>query len=403
MRIIHVEDYFLPDTGYQINIIPKYQVLQGHEVYVVTSKTEGIRKPASEFFGIENIEIRDCLYKNQTGVNIIRVEPLTKRIISGRIIQKSKLFKVVDNLKPDIVYIHGNDTLTGIRYVLRRNRLKYPIIMDSHMLSMASKNPLSKIFRTIYKLFITPKIIKNKIIVIRTQNDPYIQTELGIPLEQAPWISIGSDTSLFHPDKDLSEIFRKENGINSDDFVILYTGKLDNSKGGILLAKAFQEKFKNNKEKKVILIVVGKTTGNYGEKVEELFSNSENRIIRFPTQKYTDLPIFYQAADLSVFPKQCSLSFYDAQACGLPVVSEDNNINVERLKHNNGLTFKAGSIQDFRDKIMDCIEMSGNEFRKMKENAYYFIKNNYDYESIAKQYTDIMINEYNEYSKSEQL
>ena len=49
MRIIHIEDFFLSDTGYQINIIPKYQVIQGHEVYIVTSNTVGMKKPALEY------------------------------------------------------------------------------------------------------------------------------------------------------------------------------------------------------------------------------------------------------------------------------------------------------------------------------------------------------------------
>jgi len=397
MRIIHIEDFFLSDTGYQINIIPKYQVIQGHEVYIVTSNTVGMKKPALEFFGEQNIEERDMLYQKQTGVQIIRVEPLTKKIISGRIIQNIKLFKIVEDLKPDIVYIHGNDTLTGIRFLLRINKLKYPIIMDSHMLSMASKNPFHKIFRTLYKLFITPKIINNKIQIIRTQNDSYVQTELGIPLEQAPWISVGSDTSLFYPDEQIRKIFRKENNIDNDDFVVLYTGKLDSAKGGLLLAEAFLEKFKNKKSKNIVLIVVGKTIGNYGAKVEELFSNSKNKIIRFPTQKYTDLPKFYQAADLSVFPKQCSLSFYDAQACGLPVIAEDNNINIDRLKHGNGFTFKADDVKDFRDKILKCIEMDEQDYKKMRDNAYKFVKEYYDYMNIAKQYTSILENECRKY------
>ena len=36
MRIVHIEDYFKPTMGYQINIIPAYQVKQGHEVIIVS-------------------------------------------------------------------------------------------------------------------------------------------------------------------------------------------------------------------------------------------------------------------------------------------------------------------------------------------------------------------------------
>jgi len=61
-----------------------------------------------------------------------------------------------------------------------------------------------------------------------------------------------------------------------------------------------------------VLVVGNSPDSEYGNLVEDTFRRSENRVIRFPTQKYTELPRFYQVADLAVFPKQCSLSFYDA-------------------------------------------------------------------------------------------
>ena len=265
------------------------------------------------------------------------------------------------------------------------------------MLEMASRNPLRSLFRSYYRNFITP-IIVCWWTVIRTQDDNYVNRCLGIPEDQTPFISFGTDTSIFFPDNEVKLRFRNKYGISSDDFVVVYTGKLGEAKGGKLLAKAFIEEF--NVNKKIVLIVVGNTKGDdYGNEVEELFSKSKNRIIRFPTQKYTDLPQFYQAADLSVFPKQCSLSFYDAQACGLPVIAEDNNINIDRLKHGNGFTFKAGDINDFREKILKCVDMDETEFKQMKKNAYNYVRDNYDYKNIAEQYTNILVNEYKKYQR----
>src|SRR5699024_1833755 len=103
------------------------------------------------------------------------------------------------------------------------------------------------------------------------------------------------------------------NSIAEDAFVILYAGKLDESKGGKLLAEALREPLKTDRA--VVFLVVGNTSGSYGAEVETLFQTSKNRVLRFPTQRYADLAPFYQAADLAVFPRQCSLSFYDVQAC----------------------------------------------------------------------------------------
>lgn len=394
MKIINVEDYFIPDAGYQINIMPKYLAKFGHEVYIVTSTVEGIHKPAADFFGIDHINERDKRYTEQTGVKIIRVPPFTTKVISGRMIQSKALFKTVNNLKPDVVYVHGNDSLTGMRYLSNPQR-NYALVTDSHMLGMATQNRLNKTYYWLYRKMITPKIIRNHIPVIRTQDDPFVEKCLGIPLAQAPWISYGSDTMLFHPDAEAKKSFRAEHGISEDDFVVVYTGKLDEAKGGKLLAQAFKEKFKTKKN--VVLVAVGSTSGEYGKEVEQFFSESENRIIRFPTQKYSDLAQFYQAADLSVFAKQCSLSFYDAQACGLPVLSEDNNINVDRCSHGNGWNFKSDDVQDFRAKIEDAVNMNQNEYKKVSDCAYRFIIENYNYEDKAREYEAIVWREYQKY------
>lgn len=391
MRIVNVEDYYIPDAGYQINIVPKYLARFGHDVNIVTSTIEGIHKPAADFFGTDHIKERDARYMEQTGVKIIRVPPLTTKVISGRIIQSSSLFSIVDNLNPDVVYVHGNDSLTGMRYLLK-NRRKYALVTDSHMLSIASQNRLNKVFYWFYKKIITPKIIRNQIPVIRTQDDPFVEKCLGIPLAQAPWISYGSDTMLFHPDVEVKKSFRARHCISDNDFVIVYTGKLDEAKGGKLLAQTFREKFKTKKN--VVLIVVGNTSGEYGKEVEQIFSESENRIIRFPTQKYSDLAQFYQAADLSVFARQCSLSFYDAQACGLPVLSEDNNINVDRCSHGNGLCFKSDVAEDFRSKMQIVLDMSREDFYRMSDAAHDFITRNYNYEEKAREYEKILLTEY---------
>ncbi len=388
MRIVNVEDYFIPDAGYQINIMPKYLSKFGHDVYIVTSKTEKIEKECTSFFGVEDIEKRDKRYTETTGVKIIRVNPFTTKTVSNRIIQGKELFDTVNSLNPDVVYVHGNDTVTGIRYLLKK-KMPYALITDSHMLSMASDNKFNKLFKKVYRKTVTPKIIKKQIPVIRTQDDDYVESALGIPLSQAPWISYGTDTDLFHPDEDVKKAIREEYEIPQNSFVFVCTGKLDESKGGLILAEAFKEKF--NTQKDVTLVTVGNIKGEYGEKVKEVFSRSQNRIINVPTQKYWDLGKFYQMADVCVFARQCSLSFYDAQGCALPVISEDNNINVDRNSHGNGLCFKSEDVASFREMLETVLNMNDEDFKKMKENSYRFITENYNYEDKAREYEKIIL------------
>lgn len=387
MKILQVEDFFHPEAGYQINILSKYMTKMGHEVTIITSEMDKIPMSLTSFFGKDDIASKDEKYMKTYGVKIIRLPLLA--FISGRAVFKGRaLFRTIQNEKPDVVFIHGNDTLTGMQYLMKYKKLRYPLVMDSHMLAMASQNKLNKAFRRIYRYIFTPILIRENIPVIRTQDDSYVERCLGVPLLQAPWISVGSDTMIFHPDTKAKKTFREEHGIGEEAFVVLYAGKLNEEKGGKLLAEAFKKKF--HTEKAVVLIVVGNTSGEYGKEIEAIFAESENRILRFPTQKYCDLPRYYQMADLSVFPRQCSLSFYDVQACGLPVVSEDNNINLERCSHHNGLNFKADDVNDFRKKIEYFINLSDTEYAEYANNAKNEVLDKYNYADIAKQYLEIL-------------
>lgn len=382
MRVVNIEDFFHPNAGYQINILSKYMANKGIETYIVTSDMERVPENLTSFFGKDNIDFYDKEYERTTGVKVIRVP--VWRFVSSRAIFKKELFRIVDELSPDILYVHGNDTFVGMRYIWKQQKLKYALITDSHMLEMASVNRFNKLFRKFYKHFFTPRIVKNNLTVIRTQDDPYVNKCLGIPLTQAPWISYGSDTLLFYPDRSIKKQFKKKNHISKDAFVILYAGKLDEAKGGLFLAETIQEKFHEKRE--IVFVIVGNTSGEYGRKVDATLKKSQNRILRFPTQQYSDLAYFYKSADLMIFPKQCSLSFYDAQACGVPVISENNNINATRCSHGNGSVFVPGNQEDFRLKIQKYIAMDFQEYHTIQRNAYEYIKTYYDYDEKANEY-----------------
>ena len=384
MKILHIDETFHPAFGYQANPLAKFQQKQGNDVYIVTPTKDYLYPVYHEFgdYG-EHLKEQDEAYEHATGVKIIRIP--AKGYFMKRLVYGNDIFRVVDQIKPDVLFVHCVETLTAMRFILKER--DYPMMFDSHMLSMASSNKLARIYEATFKMIITPRIIKNKYDVIRTQDDNYVNTHLGIPKEQTPFISFGTDTILFSPSENVRKSFRKEHQIREEDFVVVYTGKLTEPKGGKLLAEVFKDKF----EASVVLVCVGTPTNDeYGQQVKKLLENSQNRIIMFPTQNYLDLAKFYQMADLSVFPKQCSMSFYDAQSCGLPVLSENNNINVDRCSHHNGANFKAGNVADFREKIMMFASMTSKELILYRNSARTFIENGYDYADIAREYTDYL-------------
>ena len=384
MKIVYVDETFHPAYGYQSNPLAKFQQVQGNDVTIVTVYKDQIHPVYREFGDNgESVEKDDEVYQKNTGVKIVRVK--TKGYFMHRAVYSHDVFKAVRNEKPDVVFVHCAETLTAMRFLLHRK--EWPMMLDSHMLSMASQSKFVGAFESVYRAIFRRIIEKNNYYVVRTQDDDYVNTHLGIRKDLTPFISFGTDTMMFCPSAEAREKFRKDNKISENDFVVVYTGKLTEAKGGKLLAETFKEKF----DVPVTLVCVGSPPDNdYGREVQRILDSSKNRVIMFPTQKYMELAPFYQMADLSIFPKQCSMSFYDAQACGLPVVSESNNVNSDRCSHQNGDNFEPGSVEDFRAKIMKFASMSKDERDQYKKNSRAFVEAGYDYADIARQYTEYL-------------
>ena len=379
--------FFYPEAGYQVNLLARYEVFEGHEVYIVTSPMEFWEDHRKEFWGDSQIENRDKRFEEETGAKILRFP--VKRIISSRMLYKKGYRETISRLNPDILFLHSESSISTMRYLLTYNKNEFPIIIDSHMLEMASRNRFRKFFYLFYRQIFARIIKNNRIVVIRTQDDDFISKKLGVPLKQAPFISFGSDLATFHPDYNIKLEMREKLRISKDAFITIVTGKLTNSKGGLLLAAAFRNKF--DTEREMVIITIGTPTNDeYGQKVTELLSSSLNKVIRIPTQKYYDLAKYYQCSDISVFARECSLSFYDAQACGLPVVVEDNNINKSRVSYQNGKIFDSGNVEELRRAILYFANLPKEDFMQYSKNAVKLIRDCYDYKAISEEYSEVM-------------
>ena len=93
----------------------------------------------------------------------------------------------------------------------------------------------------------------------------------------------------------------------------------------------------------------------YSEKVRKLLNTSENRLIIVPTQPFTILVKYYRRADVALFPKQCSLCFFDVQVCGLPVIFEDNSIKAMWIGYNNAKVLRVEMLKVSGTKCLKCL------------------------------------------------
>ena len=74
----------------------------------------------------------------------------------------------------------------------------------------------------------------------------------------------------------------------------------------------------------------------------------------------------------------------------MPVVFEDNSLNIIRAAHGNALVFQHDNVEDFRDKITLLANMDSVRFKTMQKHAIQYIMENYDYKDKAMEYIPIL-------------
>lgn len=390
MRILHIEDQFFPTSGYQLNFLAKYNKANGNETFIICSDTIG-SWGKNGLINDAYFKKADLIYSSKTGVNITRLK--SKGYISGRAILNIR--EIIDKIKeicPDIILVHGNDTLTGINILKNIKKINFPIFMDSHMLDIASRNKLKKIFRVYYKYLITPIITKNeiKIVGVDSSCNEFMNQNYGIPHKNLEMIPLGYDPDIFDKyDNKIIQELKQKYGFSENEFIFIYTGKISPDKKLNLLAKVFREKLESN-TKTATLIIVGKGSGEYFEKFKAEMKSSENRIVFYDLQPVEKLNELYNLSDLAIWPGASSLSMFDAQACGLPIIAEEFDVNTNRLKFGNGFTYKMDNVEDLRNKVENVFNMSREEYSEISENAVAYVKKNHSYKSISEKFEKLM-------------
>ena len=94
-----------------------------------------------------------------------------------------------------------------------------------------------------------------------------------------------------------------------------------------------------------------------------------------------DLPPFYWASDIGVWPKQESTSQLDAAACVLPIVLSDR-VQVRERVDGNGLLYKENDIADLATSLKNLIDADLR--RKMGNIGSAKVKNLFSWNGIAR-------------------
>jgi glycosyltransferase involved in cell wall biosynthesis len=164
---------------------------------------------------------------------------------------------------------------------------------------------------------------------------------LGVEPKKIAIAPLGVDTELFRPvttgaDAAERDELRAELGIAHDDTLLIYTGQFTAGKNPLLLAHATARLRHAGGKVRALFI------GN-GPQADEIRAVPGSIVKAFMPN--ADLPRYYRAAEVGVWPTQESTSMLDAAACGLPIVVNHTLQAVERID-GNGLQYRLNDLSD---------------------------------------------------------
>jgi glycosyltransferase involved in cell wall biosynthesis len=389
MRIIHVINNFNPVLGYQETFLAREQAKLGHEVCVITSDLH-FRPDYQANKTLFQTKLCPGFYVEE-GINVWRLKTLFELPYNAWL---SGLERKIQALKPDIVHVHMVCTLNAVRVAMLKGKKKnFKLVIDDHMSPDGSLSNLRMLY-PFFRYTFSKIIQKNAdaLVGVAPICKTYMHEIYGFPLEQILVIPLGADPNLFVFDPEARKQIRNEFSISEQEVVFIYAGKITPRKGPHILIKAATKLAQKHDNIRVIL-VGGMGSNTYVENVRWLISkgNMTDKVILHNAVPNKELYKYYSASDVAIWPRESSLSVFDANACGLPVIVSDTTEAPERVSNSNGLMYHGNDPIDLAKKMEKLIDPELRE--KMGKNGRIITEGKYNWAIIAKQFIDIVSTE----------
>lgn len=359
MKIVIVSDWFSEQMGYLENCLPRELAATGVEVHVITS-TAQVYFDSPEYDETYRRFLGEPLqpagHFELDGVSIHRLPLIMYR---GRIGIKG-LAAEIRAIGPDIVQILDHTSLSALQVGWLRLRARFCLFSANHVMGSVFPPPgqrppsLPWRIRTRFSLWLPGRILSTLVercYAISPDAADVAERYFGIPARKIQESPLGVDAKLFHPpgshETGARDLLRQELGVTSEETLCIYTGRLSADKDPLCLAQATG--ILRAKGHRIASVFIGE--GQQGTDIEAVEGCTTRPFVPF-----VDLPKYYKAADLGVWPRQESTSVFDAKASGLPVVGSDR-VDDGRFDH-GGAVYREGDAHSLAEVLVGLLEPS---------------------------------------------
>ena len=382
MKIVHIAPNapYNEGWGYQENLLPKYQVRNGHDVTLIITNTmhqNGKVVPTQESDSVLPDRVR-VIRKAYKQFPWSRVRNLLAYI---------PVYELLKDIRPDLIFYHGLLSTTILDVV--RYKIKFPechVVQDNHLdLNIGFKvdSFRQKIIRTYYRGLnaISVRYV-DKVYGVTPWRKTYAEEYFKIPSYKTDVLIMGADDEqlCLTQRESLRKKIREQYHVGEHDFLIVTGGKIDKKKKIDLLMQACSQM-------DVKLLVFGNVLPDVQEDFNKILEKSPNITYAgwLPSERVYE---YFYAADLVVFPGQHSVLWEQACASKVPCVFE----RWEGMDHvNNGGNadfVMPVTVDNLKDKINELIFTP--QYREMKRNAESSKTDIYLYSEIAKKSVEVL-------------
>jgi glycosyltransferase involved in cell wall biosynthesis len=316
MKILHVclASSYTEGMTYQDNMLSNQNVLDGHEVVVVSDCTHFVNGK------ITAAPPEDRLLTNGVRLTRLPFDFMLTRFISDKIRKTKHLKPLIESFSPDVVLFHGCcgwEMLTVAEYKKTHPNVKF--YADSHEdFSNSARKFLSKNF--LHKIFYKSVLWKaypwvDKILYVSEESKLLLNDLYGLPDDKLEFYPLGG--TVYEPEKRtaMREKRRAELGLGNRDILVCHSGKLEAPKRTEELVRAFSSVPSDS----LRLIIIGSIPDEMKPVLEPLIA-ADGRIKFLGWKGGDELLEYLCACDLYAQPGSQSATLQNALCCGAPVM-----------------------------------------------------------------------------------
>jgi len=391
MKIVHVMNWYIPGMGYQENFLPAEQKKLGHDVCIITSdrvpQYKGYERNVGKTIGERVIGVGTY---QESGVTIYRLPTVFEVVNGGQVIVRG-LYKLLKELKPDVVQAHGAFCPITLQSVLYSKRLNYRVFVDDHSnvdnfhLNSLIKKAYIQLVKAFY-YFYGHRV--EMFFPVTYATTDLLKRVLQVPDQRLELLPLGANTDRFKKSLELRQIGRNDIGIDEKDKLILTAGKLNEQKDIEYLIEAI--KYVSERKPAVKLLIIGGGTREYMNYLKNLVNRLgiTDKVIFMDFVPNKELPKYYNAGDIGVWPGNCSITVLEAVATGLPVIIPNKDLNYKILSDNNAAVgFERRNVNSLSEAILKLLNDS-ELYSRIIENSSRLFMETLSWKGIAQKSID---------------